>query len=200
MDSGLLRPESIGLLDRYVVLVERQASSQSLVASGDRGVLFTRHVLDSLNPLDLFGRKTASAIPETALDVGSGAGFPGIPLSIAWPSTRMTLLESRERKVAFLERAVREVPLENVSVICDRLELWSSAYKGPGFDAAFIRAVGDLPGLLGSLRRVCRPGARWVYFMGEERESTSLAAGFAAEERRGIFGGRLLSGLFVEGS
>jgi len=108
----------------------------------------------------------------------------------------MTLLESREKKVAFLERVVREVRLGNVSVVCDRLELWASAYKGPRFDAAFIRAVGDLPNLLASLRQVCRPGARWVYFVGEGREPETVAAGLQAEVRRGAFDGRLLSGVF----
>lgn len=213
LDSGLLGRESVGLLDRYVSLVERQAATQSLVASGDRDVLFTRHVIDSLNPLDLFGKAPTPSHtrssdsgstsppsrawpPQTALDVGSGAGFPGVPLAIAWPSTRVTLLESRERKAAFLERVVREIRLANVSVVCDRLELWAQSYKGRRFDAAFIRAVGDLPSLLQSLRQVCRPGGRWVYFMGEEREPSTVAGAYRAETFRGVFNGRLLSGVF----
>ena len=198
LDSGALGPESIDLLDRFVSLVERQAASQSLVAAGDRDVLFTRHVLDSLNPLSLFDSANSGSAdprPGTALDIGSGAGFPGIPLAIAWPTTQVTLLESRERKAAFLERAAREIPLRNVSVVCDRLELWADTYRGAPFDAALVRAVGDLPALLESLRKVCRPGARWVYFLGEEREPEAVLAGLGARVKRGALGGRLLTGV-----
>jgi 16S rRNA (guanine527-N7)-methyltransferase len=158
------------------------------------GVLFTRHLLDSLNPLGVLEP------PKSALDIGSGAGFPGVPLSIAWPSARVTLLESRERKAAFLERVAREIPLANVKVMCDRLETWAPAHAGRhggAFDAVFIRAVGNLPDLLTSLEKVCESDARWVYFLGEERESGVVAGGRGVEVR-GLFGGRLLTGVFGE--
>ena len=191
MDSGAPPPGFVENLERFISLLERQSGSQSLVAAGDRSTLFTRHVLDSLNPLGAFDEP-----PERVLDVGSGAGFPGIPLALAWPTSRVVLLESRERKAAFLERMVREIPMRNVAVVCDRLEHWAPSYKGDAFDAVFVRAVGDLPELLHSLSLVGTPGGRWVYFLGEGREPETLMPAHQGEVLRGSFEGRLLSGRF----
>src|SRR5262245_2261889 len=81
------------LLTRSGAIVHEHSSRFSLVAQADRSSIFTRHVLDSLNPLPLF-----ESPPVAALDLGSGAGFPGIPLAIVWPSSRFVLVESREKK------------------------------------------------------------------------------------------------------
>jgi 16S rRNA (guanine527-N7)-methyltransferase len=119
-------------------------------------------VLDSLNPVSLFVNP-----PRTALDVGSGAGFPGIPLAIVWPTTRWFLVESREKKAGFLEKAVRELGLANVKVVCARVEDLAPAgaglLSGASMEAVFFRAVGGLPGLLETLEPITAPEARWVY-------------------------------------
>jgi 16S rRNA (guanine527-N7)-methyltransferase len=133
--------------------------------------------------------------------VGSGAGFPGIPLAIAWPATRVVLLEARERKVGFLEQSVRALDLGNVVPIAGRLE--DPALCG-GLDpvhAVAVRAVGGLPGLLRHAARVARPGARWTYFAGSreagDRILSTLPADFLpAAVREGPFGGALLVGAF----
>ena len=105
------------LLTKFGLLVHEHANRLSLISRGDRSSLFTRHVLDSLNPVSLFDRP-----PASALDVGSGAGFPGILLAVVWPSSTVTLLERREEKAGFLERAVRELGLKNTRVVPSRLE------------------------------------------------------------------------------
>src|SRR5467141_3666159 len=97
--SGDLSADAVQLLARFGQLVYTQVAQLSLVARGDRTVLYTRHILDSLNPLDI-----QSPPPPSALDIGSGGGFPGIPLAIVWPGTRVTILESREKKAGFLEQ------------------------------------------------------------------------------------------------
>src|SRR5213593_2090352 len=109
--SGSLTPDAFHLLARFGQLVYTQVAQLSLVARGDRTVLYTRHILDSLNPIDF-----QSPPPSSVLDVGSGGGFPGIPLAIVWPRTRFTILESREKKAGFLERVGRELGLRNVAV------------------------------------------------------------------------------------
>src|SRR5712675_3281277 len=88
MASGALSVEKVQLLARFGQLVYTQVAQLSLVARGDRTVLYTRHILDSLNPID-----AQVPAPTSALDIGSGGGFPGIPLAIVWPSTRFTILE-----------------------------------------------------------------------------------------------------------
>lgn len=168
-----------------------------MISDGDRSTVYTRHVLDSLNPIALFDTP-----PASALDIGSGAGFPGIPLAIAWPETAVVLLESREKKAGFLERAARELGLKNVRVVCARLEDEAMDWRvaGPA-DAVFVRAVGELPRVLGNARRRASPGATWAYFLGAGRdEASTLAAlavvGFEARVAPGLFRGRLLTGRF----
>lgn len=181
-------------MDRYVALLCEQIPSLSLIGKGDRATLYTRHILDSLNPTPLFPKP-----PEWVLDIGSGGGLPGIPLAITWPESRVILLEAREKKAAFLERAVRALGLKNARVVCERLE--EHARKGePLYDALFIRAVAEPYRLVDEIAPRCRPGAVWVYFAGggidrERIESELARTGRTATETMGLFGGRLLHGL-----
>lgn len=168
-----------------------------MISDGDRSTVYTRHVLDSLNPIALFDTP-----PASALDIGSGAGFPGIPLAIAWPETTVVLLESREKKAGFLERATRELGLKNVRVVCARLEDAAMDWRvAEPTDAVFVRAVGDLPHILEHARPRARAGATWAYFLGagsdEAPTVAALAAsGLEAKVAPGLFGGRLLTGSF----
>ena len=190
------------LLTKFGLLVYEHADRFSLISKKDRSSLFTRHILDSLNPASLFDRP-----PTSALDVGSGAGFPGIPLAVLWPETRITLVESREKKAAFLERAVRELELKNAGVVPTRVEdlaagSWTHARTSseePGFDSVFIRALASLPKLLGLVGPMCAPGAHWVYFLGKSSSADEIMAGLGslglgAEVASGQFGGQLLHG------
>ena len=195
--GALNTSESLGLLQRYGRLVHDSSASLALISDGDRSTVYTRHVLDSLNPITLF-----DAPPASALDIGSGAGFPGIPLAIAWPKTAVVLLESRAKKAGFLERAARELGLKNVRVVCARLEDEAMDWRvtGPA-DTVFVRAVGDLPHILGHARARVRAGATWAYFLGAGSDGApTLAAlavaGFEARVAPGLFGGRLLTGRF----
>ena len=199
LTSGALTPEKVQLLARFGQLVYTQVAQLSLVARGDRTVLYTRHILDSLNPIDI-----QSPAPSSALDIGSGGGFPGIPLAIVWPSTRFTILDSREKKAGFLERAVRELGIRNVTVACGRLEEYGRSWTAEPHRSVYVRAVGDLPELLRSAERVAVPGAEWLYFLGAGASSDDLiaqlgAAGAWASALPGAFGGRLLRGYFPPG-
>jgi 16S rRNA (guanine(527)-N(7))-methyltransferase RsmG len=193
---ALRDPRVITSLDRYAALVYERSGKQSLIAERDRARIYTRHVLDSLNPLGI-----VTAAPRSLLDVGSGAGFPGVPLAIVWSGTRVTLLESRERKVGFLERAIRELSLGNAVAVGARLEEYGRGRPAGAADMVTIRAVGGLPEILSHASRVAGPGAAWVYFVGSgERVEAVLASlhgtPFDAAPRGGLFGGTLLVGGF----
>ncbi|HZI88964.1 MAG TPA: 16S rRNA (guanine(527)-N(7))-methyltransferase RsmG [Candidatus Polarisedimenticolia bacterium] len=194
-----LTPEAVQLLARFGQLVYTQVAQLSLVARGDRTVLFTRHILDSLSSIDF-----QSPPPASGLDIGSGGGFPGIPLAIVWPNTRFTILESREKKAGFLERAVRELGIRNVAVACGRLEEYGRSWTAEPHRSVYIRALGDLPELLRGAERVAVPGAEWVYFLGADTQPERLVAPLGAasqwaEVLPGAFGGRLLRGYFPPG-
>ena len=98
------------------------------------------HALESLLAADVI------AHGERVVDVGSGAGFPGLPLSIARPDLEITLVEPRAKKCAFLRHVARMLKLTNVSVFEGRVE----EVGGQTFGVATTRALGDVAGWLGS--------------------------------------------------
>jgi 16S rRNA G527 N7-methylase RsmG len=110
----------------------------------------------------------------------------------------VTLLESRDRKAGFLEQAVRRLSLDNVRVVCDRLERVSHDRSVGPVGAVTVRAVGDLPRLIELAEPLAEPSAWWAYFLGggiSDREAEALAPGEARIET-GVFGGRILRGTF----
>ncbi len=96
------------------------------------------HLADSLVALELESVRSTGSV----VDLGSGAGLPGLPLAIALPGVRFVLVESSSRKCAFIARAVEECELENVSIVDSRIEEWR---EGLGdFDLALARALAPL--------------------------------------------------------
>jgi 16S rRNA (guanine527-N7)-methyltransferase len=137
------------LLDRAIPL--------GLVARGDRIMLRTRHILDSLRAV-----LALEASDIEALDLGSGAGLPGIVVAIARPSLRVGLVEARRRKAAFLELAVERLGLPNVAVLAQ------PANKLDGVvDVCFARALAPLSEAWEFARQLLRPAGRLVYFGGQ---------------------------------
>ena len=96
-------------LQRYLDLLEKWNSVINLTAVRDRSAMEFLHVQDSLSVLPYLEQCT------TLLDVGSGAGLPGIPLAVACPHMAVTLLESNQKKAAFLRQAKLELNLNNVT-------------------------------------------------------------------------------------
>jgi 16S rRNA (guanine527-N7)-methyltransferase len=146
---GLELPaEALARLAAYVELLEKWNRTYNLTGiRGPREVL-TRHLLDCLAVVP-------HVAARTLLDVGSGAGLPGIPLALALPQSRVTLLESAQKKAAFLRQVRIELDLANVSVVCDRVEAWQPAEQ---FDLIISRAFSDLPEYVGRVGRLCRRG------------------------------------------
>ena len=91
-----------------LLLVENE--STNLVGAKSLEDLLAAHFLDSLAPV------SGTALSSPIIDVGSGAGFPGIPVAMAYPEGRVTLFEPRAKRVEFLRKAVRELGIENVEV------------------------------------------------------------------------------------
>jgi 16S rRNA (guanine527-N7)-methyltransferase len=118
-DSALLAQ-----LQSYLALLERWNAHMNLTAVRDPEQMVTRHFGESLFAARaLFGD---NAPPEvvTLADVGSGAGFPGIPIKLFAPSTVVTLIESQNKKATFLREAIRTLELSNAEVFQGRAEQW----------------------------------------------------------------------------
>jgi 16S rRNA (guanine527-N7)-methyltransferase len=120
-------------LARYVDLLERWGARMNLTAIRDREMLIRLHLGECL--------RCAQVLPRTArtvLDVGSGAGLPGIPIQIVWPELSVTLAESRVRKAAFLREAIRSLDLKNANVFANRAE---ALPQNRLFDVVTVRAA-----------------------------------------------------------
>lgn len=119
----------------YLRLIEKWNKVYNLTAVREPEQMVVLHLLDSLALLP----HVASA--GTLLDVGTGAGLPGIPLAIARPDLAVTLLDASHKKAAFLRQAKAELVLANVEVVCERVEKWHPAAS---FDIVVSRAFAEL--------------------------------------------------------
>ena len=147
-------------LAAYEALVSRWAAKIDLVASGEMERFRIRHVEDSLKALPLMAQLGASS----AVDVGSGAGLPGVPLAIAEPGRRWTLLEPRRKRAAFLEEVVRTLGLE-VEVTAQSAE--EAARSGLRFEAATARALGPPATAFDLLEPLLAPPGTAIVWVGE---------------------------------
>ncbi|MDY7079142.1 MAG: 16S rRNA (guanine(527)-N(7))-methyltransferase RsmG [Chloroflexota bacterium] len=134
--------------------------------TGREGVL-VRHFLDSLSCLKALPRSELEAGVQV-VDVGAGAGFPGLPLKIVCPEMRLTLLEATRKKVTFLEHLVSVLELKQVQVIHGRAEdLGHHPAHREQYDQALARAVAEMPTLAEYLLPLVRVGGTIVAQKGE---------------------------------
>ena len=159
----------------------------NLTAVTDWAHVQTRHFLDSLAVSTVLPPDTLRS-GGSVLDVGSGAGFPGLPLKIAFPCLRLTLLDATAKKTAFLSHLAQELGLEDVEVLTGRAEtLAHDPALRESFDVVVSRAVAKLPVLAELTLGFCRIGGVVV---------AQKSAGVADEVREALvavaeLGGRL---------
>lgn len=134
MDIVLPQPAQDSLI-AYLRLIEKWNRVHNLTAVREAAQMVPLHVLDSLTLLPWLDGKA------TLLDVGTGAGLPGIPLAIARPGLKITLLDSVHKKTVFLHQVKSELGLANCEIVCERVEAWAPAKK---FDVVVSRAFSDL--------------------------------------------------------
>jgi 16S rRNA (guanine527-N7)-methyltransferase len=140
------------------------------------------HVDDSLSGLEVEDLAMASRIA----DIGSGAGFPGLPLAVALPSARVELIESVGRKCDFIRLAIEHAGIANAEVANARSEELASGEEREAFDAVTARAVGRLSTLAELASPLLRDGGVLVAWKGrrdggEEEELARAAEGLAME-------------------
>lgn len=154
-----------------------------------------KHFLDSLSCV-LALRATSALLPNLKIvDVGSGAGFPGLPLKIVFPALRMTLVEATRKKCEFLEHVVQLLQLKGVTVLHARAEeIGRAAAHRERYDWAIARAVAPLPALLEYLLPLVRIGG----FCLAQKGSTAAAEAQQATAALAVLGGSLMQLLPVE--
>jgi|TARA_Y100000310_G_scaffold332657_1_gene408652 16S rRNA (guanine527-N7)-methyltransferase len=128
-----LDPLQVEQLIRYLALLCKWNKAYNLTGIGEPARIISHHFLDSLS--------IAPHIQGNELiDVGSGAGFPGLPLAICFPSRRFVLLDSNAKKTRFMHQVGVELKLTNIEVVNDRAELMIDRT----FDCILVRALGSL--------------------------------------------------------
>ena len=146
-----LNARQLDLFERYLRLLQAASSRVSLTSVTGYEAVQQRHFLESLALLPALRRVglLAAGGRERVLDLGAGAGLPGLPLKIAVPGLSLTLLEATGRKAAFLRETVVELELERVEVLAARAEdLARQPQRREAYDLVLARAVAPLPTLL----------------------------------------------------
>ncbi|HWX74342.1 MAG TPA: 16S rRNA (guanine(527)-N(7))-methyltransferase RsmG [Solirubrobacteraceae bacterium] len=157
--------EQIGEL---LALLEAEARAPSSVRSPE--LALDVHVADSLVALELAAARGARALA----DLGSGAGFPGLPLAIALSDGAVTLVESQARKCRYLERAIAELGLANARVVCARAEEWSAGAGAS--DAVLARALAPQAVVLEYAAPLLRLGGALVDWRGKRSAADEQSA------------------------
>jgi len=168
-----LSGEQLARLRGYVDLLAKWNRTYNLTAIREPERMITHHVLDALAILPHLKRFAGARV----LDVGSGGGVPGIPLAIAQPEWRVTLLDSNSKKTTFLTQAVIELALPNVDVTTARVEAFASAVA---YDVVVSRAFSDLADFATSSARHVARGGVLAAMKGvhPDEELAQLPAGF----------------------
>lgn len=167
-------------LHRYFMELKRWSQKVNLIAkgTGDDEIL-EKHFLDSLTVLPFLSGENPHL-----LDIGTGAGFPGLVCKIAMPELRVTLVEPRFRRVSFLRHVIRTLQLEDVTVLECRAEDEEKLPSESGFTHICSRAVSDIQVFLAMCSRfakpetkvICMKGPKWKeeldLYLAEDSEQT----------------------------
>ena len=140
----------------YLLLLQKWNQAYNLTAIRDMNSMITLHILDSLAILPwVHGTRL--------LDVGTGAGLPGIPLALARPDLQVVLLDSNGKKVRFLQEVKRALALNNVDIVQTRVENYHPTH---GFDTVTSRAFSDLQQMLTNTEHLIAQNGIWLAMKG----------------------------------
>ena len=157
-----LSTHQVHQLQAYLALLEKWNKVYNLTALRDSGRMLTHHVFDSLSILPALRRQFPGQ-SHTVLDVGSGAGLPGVVLAIALPRWAITCIDTVGKKAAFVQQVAGELHLSNLRSVHARVEQWD----GPGCDLVVSRAFASLADFTQWSRKQLAPDGVWLAMKGK---------------------------------
>ena len=166
--------------DRYQKLLVEWNEKMNLTAITDEKGIAVKHFLDSLAGHQEIRKRLLEKEKVTLVDVGCGAGFPGLPLKILFPSLKVTLLDSLQKRIRFLEEVIAQLGLKGIQAVHERAE--EGAHKEEfreKYDFATARAVAPLPILMEYCAGYIAPGGKFLAYKGpslqEEMQNSQKA-------------------------
>ncbi|MDE2848585.1 MAG: 16S rRNA (guanine(527)-N(7))-methyltransferase RsmG [Gemmatimonadota bacterium] len=172
-----LDTHKIGAFERYLYELRRVNHVLRIISTNDLERIPSRHFLDSLMPALKGVLPTGGVIA----DIGSGGGFPGIPLAIFLPGTQFVLVESNQKKCAFLNLVRRALSLDNLNVYSDRIEWLPERTPDSRYDAAVARAVGSICQLVEWSGPILKLGGKLICYKGPDPEEEIESAASVME-------------------
>lgn len=165
-------------LASFVLLLEKWNQAYNLTAVRDPLQMVTRHILDSL-AIAPFVRG------PRVLDIGTGAGLPGIPLAVVAPEQEFVLLDSNAKKTQFVTQAVGILGLKNVKVVQERVEKYQPAQK---FDTLITRAFAGIADMLSGAGHLCNARGQFLAMKGvyPQEEIAGMPAGFQLDKTEAL--------------
>lgn len=160
--AAALSSTQVQQLHDYLDLLDKWNKVYNLSAVRDKERMLTHHVFDSLSVLTALRRQGTWA-HQQALDVGSGAGLPGMVLAIALPELRVTCIDTVGKKAAFMRQAAATLGLTNLQAVHARVEAWS----GPPFDLITSRAFASLADFTRLSQHQLAPQGLWMAMKGK---------------------------------
>ncbi len=172
-----LEPKKIKKLEEYIALLEKWNRVHNLTGAKSREKII-ENIIDSIYPI------TFIAQPKNLLDVGTGAGFPGMILAIAWDEAAVVLAEPLNKRASFLRFVASSLDLENISVFKERVE----KLEHSPFDLISSRAVTDTKLLLDLTKNLANTKTQYLFYKGSrvfnELESLKLKYDIIQKNKR----------------
>jgi 16S rRNA (guanine527-N7)-methyltransferase len=169
-----LSAEARAKLLQFLDLLARWNRAYNLTAVREIEQMLPRHVLDSLSVLPYIRG-------PRVLDVGTGAGLPGIPLALALPGIQFVLIDSNAKKLRFVRQAIHDLGLKNVDAVHATVERYQ---PNASFSTVIARAVAAIPDMLKHCRHLCAPGGAILAMKGvfPEAELAAIGPEFAVRD------------------
>jgi len=174
-ESAGLAPAQLASISIYIDILQRWNARINLTAIRDPDEIVTRHFGESLFAARLlFPRVSLPSVRQglAVADIGSGAGFPGIPLKLWAPQISLTLIESNHKKATFLREVARALTLTDINIRNVRAETLPLA----SFDVVTLRAVEQFASVLPTAAGLVRPGGRLALLIGSSQRSQASSS------------------------